>query len=92
MQGSSNDYSRIIEEVEGMKNSFKDKAKLESAKKYLSIMKKISSKGLEYIGDEVKRIQKMMKEKLTEPKKKSFEIKLNILKTFQFAVKKKDEL
>jgi len=92
VQGSANDYSRIVEEVESMKNLFKEKAKLESAKTYLNIMKKISTKGLNYIEDEVKRIQKMMKEKLTEQKMKSFEIKLNILKSFQFAVKRKDEL
>ena len=92
MQGSANDYSRIVEEVESTKNLFKEKAKLESAKTYLNIMKKISTKGLNYIEDEVKRIQKMMKEKLTEQKMKSFEIKLNILKSFQFAVKRKDEL
>ena len=54
-------------------------------------MKKIKSKGSKYINEESERIQKMMKEKMTEKKKKSFEIKLNILESFKFAVGK-DEL
>ena len=92
VKANMNDYSTKIEEAETVVQRIKEKTKLENAKKYISIMKKISSRGLEYIEEEMKRIQKMMKEKLREPKKKSFEIKLNILKSFQFAVSKKDEL
>ena len=92
VQGNVIDYPPKIKEAENIMKSFKDKTKLDSAKKYLNIMKKISSKGLNYIKEEIKRIQKMMREKLTEPQKKSFDIKLNILKSFEFAVSKKDEL
>ena len=85
------DHEMKIEEAEKVVQAFQDKKQLETAKKYLSIMRKISSKGLNYVNEEIQRIQKMMKEKLTEPKKKSFQTKLNILESFKFAAKK-DEL
>lgn len=92
VQGRSDEYEKIIEEAEKFVGDLKDRNMLGNAKKYLNIMKKISSKGLGYVGEEIKRVRKMMKGKLTEPKKKSFETKLNILESFKYALNKKEEL
>eukprot|EP00795_Rhopilema_esculentum_P015067 gene15067-6232_t len=91
LKSDIDEYDSIITEAERITEAQKEKKKMETSRKYISIMKKIKSKGLDYIKEESERIQKMIKEKMTEKKKKSFEIKLNILESFEFAVGK-DEL
>lgn len=91
VQASKDEHAIKIELAEKLIGEM-DKKKLENAKHYLNIMKKISSKGLNYVEEEIKRVNKMMKGKLTEAKKKSFKTKLNILESFKFALSKRDEL
>ena len=92
VKANAEEYSDMILEAVKVADAQNEKKSKENGKKYVSIMKKIKEKGLVYIEDEIKRITKMMAEKITEKKKKLFESKLNILASFQFAANKKDEL
>lgn len=60
-----------------------------SAKTYASFASKIATKGTAYIDTEVKRLQGMVTSTSVSPdKKKSFYLRLNILKKFQKALSK----
>ena len=55
-------------------------------------MKKIKEKGLDFIEIEIKRVEKLQKEKITSAKKELFKTRLDILTSFQHSLKGKDEL
>eukprot|EP00112_Aurelia_sp_Birch-Aquarium-sp1_P025034 Seg814.4 transcript_id=Seg814.4/GoldUCD/mRNA.D3Y31 product="Endoplasmic reticulum resident protein 29" protein_id=Seg814.4/GoldUCD/D3Y31 len=92
VKANAEEYSDMILEAEKIAAAQNEKKSKENGKKYVNVMKKIKEKGLMYIEDEIRRITKMIAEKITEKKKKSFESKLNILASFQFAANKKEEL
>lgn len=61
----------------------KDKKNAESAKHYVSIMKKLIETGDSFLTTEAERLSKMMKDKSVKPdKKKNFEARSNILHSF----------
>eukprot|EP01001_Neometanema_parovale_P009545 NODE_5783_length_909_cov_213.847328_g5558_i0.p1 GENE.NODE_5783_length_909_cov_213.847328_g5558_i0~~NODE_5783_length_909_cov_213.847328_g5558_i0.p1 ORF type:complete len:259 (+),score=95.47 NODE_5783_length_909_cov_213.847328_g5558_i0:54-779(+) len=53
-----------------------------SAKAYANVMKKIADKGVEFVSNEKKRLEKLLTSKITDEKKKQMRHKLNILSSF----------
>lgn len=63
-----------------------------SGKYYLSVMKKIKSKGIEHIANEISRIEKLLEGHMTADKRDDMFKRRNILNVFQKAIRTKDEL
>ena len=92
MKADKEKYNEIIAKAESVKNGFNDDKKKKTGEKYLSIMKKIKDKGLGYIKNEINRVSKMLKEKMSDKKKNTFKKRLDVLNSFDFAHQQKDEL
>ena len=87
------DYPSIISDSEILVESLTDKSKMETGKKYIGVMNKMKERGLGYVADEIKRIKKILTEKISDKKTKSFELKINVLSSFQYALqRRRDEL
>ena len=63
-----------------------------SAEIYIKVMRKILEKGKEFVILEIERVKKLLKEKVSDAKKKTFEAKLNILSSFRAFINSKEEL
>ncbi|XP_071790383.1 endoplasmic reticulum resident protein 29-like [Asterias amurensis] len=74
----------------------KEKLELQDEKKsaeiYVKVMRKILEKGKEFVILEIERVKKLLKEKVSDAKKKTFEAKLNILSSFRAFINSKEEL
>jgi hypothetical protein len=57
----------------------------ESGKTYVQVMKKIKELGTDFIKTEMERVKKLKESKLTEKKKESMDMRLNILASFKNA-------
>lgn len=63
------------------------------AKIYVSTMKKIKEKGVEFVSSETARVNKLLNEKVSDAKKAMFKSRLDILASFsEYLSKGKDEL
>lgn len=59
---------------------------------YIKYMKKLNEKGAEFIKNETRRIESLMKDKKIKSKTRELEGRINILKSFKTNKKTKDEL
>jgi len=94
LRSDSSSYADIIQKAEKALEETTDEKERTSGDIYVKVMKKIQAKGVDYIDTEVTRVQKLLKDKITDKKKELFKKRLDILSSFQRAVKegKKDEL
>lgn len=94
LRSDSSSYADIIQKAEKALEETTDEKERTSGDIYVKVMKKIQEKGVDYIDTEVTRVQKLLKDKITDKKKELFKKRLDILSSFQHAVKegKKDEL
>ena len=82
----------VIAKAEKELGSTADEKQKKSGDIYIKIMKKIKEKGLDFVDTEIKRVEKLQKEKITSTKKELFKNRLDILTSFQHSMKGKDEL
>lgn len=95
VKAAKNDPSKIDEVIEKAQKELgttTDERQKKSGDLYVKIMKKIKEKGLDFIETEIKRVEKLQKEKITSAKKELFKTRLDILTSFQYSNKGKDEL
>ena len=93
LSSDSSGYADIIQKAEKAVEEATDEKEKTSGDIYIKIMKKIQEKGVEYIDSEVTRVQKLLKDKITDKKKELFKKRLDILTSFQHAKQGgKDEL
>ena len=81
----SSSYAGIIQKAEKTLEETTDEKEKASGDIYIKIMKKIQEKGVDYIDSEVTRVQKLLKDKITDKKKELFKKRLDILSSFQRA-------
>lgn len=93
LASDSSSYGGIIEKAEKALEETTDEKEKSSGEIYVKIMKKIQEKGVEYVDTETTRVQKLLKDKITDKKKELFKKRLDILSSFQYAKQGgKDEL
>ncbi|XP_029194044.2 endoplasmic reticulum resident protein 29-like [Acropora muricata] len=93
LASDSSSYGGIIEKAEKALEETTDEKEKSSGEIYVKIMKKIQEKGVEYVDTETTRVQKLLKDKITDKKKELFKKRLDILSSFQYAKQgAKDEL
>ncbi|XP_058966124.2 endoplasmic reticulum resident protein 29 [Pocillopora verrucosa] len=87
-------YADIIQKAEKALEESTDEKEKASGDIYVKIMKKIQEKGVDYVDNEVTRVQKLLKDKITDKKKDQFKKRLDILTSFQHSkqTKGKEEL
>ena len=88
----SSGYADIIQRAEKALEDSADEKEKVNGDIYVKIMKKIQEKGVDYVDSEVSRVQKLLKDKITDKKKEQFKKRLDILTSFQQSKSKKDEL
>lgn len=79
---AAGDHGALLTEAEGLMGKAEESQK-ESAKYYISVMKKIKEKGADAIDAETKRLNNLKNGKVTDEKKKLFENRLNIVASFK---------
>ena len=93
MRSDSSKYEEVIRETEEEVEKTKGEKQKSSGEAYVKIMKKIQEKGVEYVENESARVEKLLKEKITNKKKGLFKKRLDILASFERAKQAdKDEL
>lgn len=93
LASDGSNYAGIIEKAEKALDETTDEKEKASGEIYVKIMKKIREKGVEYVDTEATRVQKLLKDKITDKKKELFKKRLDILSSFQYAKQGgKDEL
>lgn len=89
----SSSYADIVQKAEKVLEDTTDEKEKASGDIYIKIMKKIQEKGVDYVDTEMARVQKLLKDKITDKKKELFKKRLDILSSFQHAKQSgKDEL
>lgn len=83
-KNSGKDRMKVIRQMEEMISKQQDEEEAEVGKKYLKIMKNVEAKGETFLGQEVSRLEKLLKsnKKISIAKKQSLQKNLNILKSF----------
>jgi len=76
-------YADIIQKAEKVLEESTDDKEKATGDIYVKIMKKIQEKGVDYVDSEVARVQKLLKDKITDKKKDQFKKRLDILTSFQ---------
>lgn len=94
LKSDSSSYADIIQKAEKALEESTDEMEKTNGEIYVKIMKKIREKGVEYVDSEVVRVQKLLKDKITDKKKDLFKKRLDILTSFQLVEQgsEKDEL
>ena len=94
LKSDSSSYADIIQKAGKALEESKDEMEKTNGEIYVKIMKKIQEKGVEYVDSEVVRVQKLLKDKITDKKKDLFKKRLDILTSFQLVKQgsEKDEL
>ena len=60
---------------------------------YVKIMKKMKEHGHDFVENELNRVNKLLKDRITEKKRELFKLRLDVLRSFQhFILREKDEL
>lgn len=80
-------YKERNEQMEIMSNLFNDIMRLsdeetKQAEVYIQVMSKVMEKGVDFVRDERQRIDKLLKEKFSEKKRKELTQKRNVLESF----------
>lgn len=92
LKADQDKYDDFIAKAEEAMNVAEEKDQL-TAKMYVSTMKKIKEKGVEFVSSETARVNKLLNEKVSDAKKAMFKNRLDILASFTDYLKKaKDEL
>ena len=92
LKADQDKYDDFIAKAEETMNVVEEKDQL-TAKMYVSTMKKIKEKGVEFVSSETARVNKLLNEKVSDAKKAMFKSRLDILASFTDYLKKaKDEL
>lgn len=85
-------YGDFISKAEEAMKLTEQKDK-ETANIYISTMKKIKEKGVEFVGIETARVSKLLNEKISDAKKAMFKKRLDVLASFNdYLNLAKDEL
>lgn len=94
LKSESFSYADIIQKAEIALEESTDDMEKSNGEIYVKIMKQIQKKGVEYVDSEVVRVQKLLKDKITDKKKDLFKKRLDILTSFQLVKQGsgKDEL
>lgn len=92
LRSDSSGYDDIIKKAEKALEGSTDEKDKTNGDIYVKIMKKIQEKGVDYVDSEVSRVQKLLKDKITDKKKEQFKKRLDILTSFQQSKSGKDEL
>ncbi|KAJ7387447.1 Endoplasmic reticulum resident protein 29 [Desmophyllum pertusum] len=79
----SSGYADIIYKAEKVLEESTDEKEKATGDIYVKTMKKIQEKGVDYVDSEVARVQKLLKDKITDKKKEQFKKRLDILTSFQ---------
>ena len=85
----------ILEDAREERDALKKKRQRESADIYIKIMEKVIEKGNDFVGKERDRIERLSvksSDTLSDQKKESFRVRLNILSAFRKFPAAKDEL
>ncbi|UJR28609.1 hypothetical protein I4U23_009842 [Adineta vaga] len=83
---SSNDETKaksIIEKVREQVKGFADKKEQKSGESYLKIMETVGKQGVEFLKREGRRVQNLLKGKITNEKKEELQQRANILLSFR---------
>ena len=92
LKAGEDKYDEFITKAEDALNQAEEKDQ-KTAKIYVSTMKKIKEKGVEFVSSETARVNKLLNEKLSDAKKAMFKSRLDILTSFSEHLNKaKDEL
>lgn len=83
LRSGSSAYADIIQKAEKTLEESTDEKEKAISDIYVKIMKKIQEKGVDYVDSEVTRVQKLLKDKITDKKKDQFKKRLDILTSFQ---------
>lgn len=83
LASDSSGYADIIQKAEKVLEESTDDKEKATGDIYVKIMKKIQEKGVDYVDSEVARVQKLLKDKITDRKKDQFKKRLDILTSFQ---------
>lgn len=83
LRSDSSGYAEIIQRAEKVLAESTDEKDKANGDIYVKIMKKIQEKGVDYVDSEVSRVQKLLKDKITDKKKEQFKKRLDILTSFQ---------
>lgn len=84
-------YDELIQKAEETLSTVEEKNQ-QAGKIYVNTMKKIKEKGVEFVGSEITRVKKLLKEKISEAKKTIFKTRLDILSSFHDHSEAKEEL
>ena len=92
LKAETDKYDDFIGRAEEAMSETEEKDQ-KTAKIYVSTMKKIKEKGVEFVTSETARVNKLLKEKVSDAKKAMFKSRLDILASFSdYLNKAKDEL
>ena len=83
LASDSSGYADVIQKAEKVLEESTDDKEKATGDIYVKIMKKIQEKGVDYVDSEVARVQKLLKDKITDKKKDQFKKRLDILTSFQ---------
>ncbi|OQV25793.1 putative Endoplasmic reticulum resident protein 29 [Hypsibius exemplaris] len=73
----------LLAEAEGKVTDLKDDDEKRSAKMYIQTMKKLLEKGKDFIPGEIKRVEKLQTDKISNTKKEELKSRFNILHSFK---------
>ena len=85
-------YDELIKKAEEALGALDEEKNKQAGKIYVSTMKKIQEKGVEFVSNEITRVKKLLNEKVSDAKKAMFKTRLDILSSFNDYMKVKDEL
>ena len=92
LKANADKYDDLIAKAEEAMGKAEEKDQ-QTAKIYVSTMKKIKEKGVEFVSSETTRVNKLLNEKVSDAKKAMFKSRLDILASFSDHLKNaKDEL
>jgi endoplasmic reticulum protein 29 len=92
LKAEADKYDDFIGKAEEAMRKVEEKDQ-KTAKIYVSTMKKIKEKGVEFVQSETTRVNKLLNEKVSDAKKAMFKSRLDILASFsEYLDKAKDEL
>lgn len=91
LKAGQDKYDEFITKAEEALSTAEEKDQ-QTAKIYVSTLKKIKEKGVEFVSSETARIKKLLNEKVSDAKKAMFKSRLDILASFSDYINAKDEL
>lgn len=91
LKAGQDKYDEFITKAEEALSTAVEKDQ-QTAKIYVSTLKKIKEKGVEFVSSETARVKKLLNEKVSDAKKAMFKSRLDILASFSDYINAKDEL